>query len=118
MMKRANVLPALLIAAGVIGGTVLSLITESAGWLVMSGPLLLSLAVLGSNVLQHRLEGVPSGRFRQTLTLAASVLLASTLVAWNAPESVAIMLPILGGGVVIPFATGPCGTPTTCVPGV
>ena len=90
-----NLTPSLLMAAGILLATYVAGLTEKSGWLVLVGPLLLSLTILAADVLRSRLRGKPFGPSMVALLLAGSFLVASLIVIHN-PAMVKMLIPING----------------------
>jgi hypothetical protein len=88
--------PSLVVAAGIIVATRVAVLAAEAGWLVMAGPLLLALAVVGADVLYSRLQGKSSGPSRAALLLGGTFLLAGVIVALRDPSLVSTLIPVTG----------------------
>ena len=99
-MKQNWIGPAIL-ATAIIMGTLLSVVTSSLRWLVLSGPLLLAVATFGVGVLYNRFYQPSRGRLWTSLIIGVTIITASAIVAQNDPDYVAQMLPIIGAGTVV-----------------
>jgi hypothetical protein len=91
-----NLTPSLLVAAGILVSTYVAGQTARSGWLVLTAPLLLSLTILGADVLYARLRGRPYRPSPAALLLAPSFLLASLIVTHRDPASVKSIIPLIG----------------------
>ena len=56
--------PSLVVGVGILLATFIAVRTAQSGWLVLAGPLFLSLTVLGADALAARLRGGSRKRFR------------------------------------------------------
>ncbi|MEP6898518.1 MAG: hypothetical protein ABI870_08315 [Rhodanobacter sp.] len=70
--------------------------TAGAGWLVLAGPLLLGLALLGADALQGQLRGKPARPAPAAWLLAGTCLLAGLLVMLRDPDRVQAFIPGIG----------------------
>ena len=93
--------PNILLAAGLLVSTAISVWSSDAGWWVLSGPLLLALTLVAADVLAARSRGISRGPSWSAVISGLSLVLACTLIALLEPAQVAMMLPILGGGVAV-----------------
>lgn len=106
-MKRSSwaaLAPSLLLAAGVLSSTLIAVATSDAGWWVMASPVVMALAIAAAGLLGHRRPEAPRGLLHVALILAASLLLASVIVALRDPSVVAELLPVLGACSAAPMA--------------
>ena len=88
-MKR-DLAPSLFVAAGIVFSTLLAAVLH--GWLVLAGPVVLAIAVLGANVWQSQSRR-PSAA---AIVLAAACIVASVIVALDNPAGVKLLLPTMG----------------------
>ena len=105
-MSRARLLdlvPSLILALGMLASSGIAVITSASGWLVMTGPLVMVLAMAGASLVDYRLSGAYPGTLRVTLILGAVILLAGAIVAGRDPGRVATLLPILGASATLPL---------------
>ncbi len=109
-MRRRLTTDTLLIGAGIIAGTVVSVILMSSGWLVLAGPGAMGLAMLAVTLVNRRRYGPAHGSFARFFWLAGSLMLASALVAFADPRHVATMMPILSAAIAAPFLAVRGGT--------
>ena len=102
MNHRLRVLiPSLLMATGVLGGALVSVLTSASGLLTMLGPLVMaSTLVIASRIAASQDPAQQEG-LRPALILAVSILLASAMVAMSDPSQVAILMPFFGAGGLI-----------------
>ena len=87
--------PSLLVAVGIVVSTFIAVLAAESGWLVLAGPLLLALAVVGADVLDSRLRGKPSGPSAAALILGGAFVLAGLIVVRD-PTLVKTLIPIVG----------------------
>lgn len=116
-MKRFVLLPSVILGLGIIASTVLALLTSQWGWWVMTGPLLLVLAMVAASEIGRRRFGFSRRPSRLLLIQGGSLILASAIVAVADPFYVAIMLPILGSGAtasLLPSLVGKRGADGRC----
>jgi hypothetical protein len=107
--------PSLLVAGGIIVSTLVAVLTAESGWLVLAGPLLLALSVVGADVLASRLRGESSGPSRAALIMGGACLLSCLIVALRDPSLVKTLIPVLGGPTwVTLFLLRPEGRPRAC----
>jgi hypothetical protein len=113
-MQHRTILPPLLLAAGVIAATLLTTLADDSALLVLVGPAVLAGALLAAARLR-RLQVGESGVGLDALLLAIAILAAGTLVAWQDPAEMGVLIPVLGGGAALPLlalprrAHGRCG---------
>jgi hypothetical protein len=88
--------PSLMAGAGIIVSTLTASLAAKAGWLVMAGPLVLALAVVGADLLASRLQGRSSDPSPAALLLGVSFLVAGAIVASRDPGLVKPLLPTFG----------------------
>ena len=88
--------PSLLVAAGIVAATFVAVLAAKSGWLVLAGPLLLALTVVGADVLGSRLRGKSSRPSWTALLLGGSFLLAGVIVALRDPSLVKTLIPVIG----------------------
>lgn len=93
-----HLVPAVLLALGVILATAVSVWAADSQWLVLTGPLVLALALLGADALTSRLRGEPFVPSWLGLVMGAVFLGASLIVALADPTRVALLIPVLGAG--------------------
>jgi hypothetical protein len=86
----------LLVAVGILVSTFVAAREAGSGWLVLTGPLLLALAIVGADVLNARLRGESSSPSWAALFMGGSCLLAGLIVARRDPALVKTFMPIVG----------------------
>jgi uncharacterized protein YqgC (DUF456 family) len=92
-----NLTPSLLIAIAILASTYIAGLTQKSGWLFLAAPLLMSLAILGADVLNSRLKGrSPSGPSRAALISAGSFLLSCLIVSFIDRNLVKTVIPLIG----------------------
>ncbi len=87
----------IILAAGIVGSTVVAKLASDSRWLVLAGPLGMAIALLAVAAIDHRLYGASRARVWAALILGGAIVLAGLLVAQRDPARVARTLPILGG---------------------
>jgi hypothetical protein len=88
--------PSILVAVGIVVSTFIAARAAGSGWLVLTGPLLLALAVVGADVLNARLRGASSAPSWAALFMGGSCLLAGLIVTRRDPTLVKTLMPIIG----------------------
>jgi hypothetical protein len=86
----------MLVAVGILVSTFVAARVAGSGWLVLAGPLILALAVVGADVLNARLRGESSSPSWAVLLMGGACLLAGLIVAFRDPASVKAFMPIIG----------------------
>lgn len=108
MTSRNMILIAsVIVAAGILGGTLLSVAMASSGLWILSGPAAMAAAVIAA---AYVLDPIRSGSVVAGYVLAAAVLAAGGLLASSDPSSLLSMMPIIGaaGGGVLVVDGGRC----------
>ena len=98
----SNLGPALFLAVVMLVATALVAAAPHASWAAVAGPLLLALALVGTDLVQRRRSGRGSLPSASVLLLAAALLVACGLVASRDLGRLAGMIPILGSCVAVP----------------
>jgi transcriptional regulator with XRE-family HTH domain len=93
-----QLVPYIVVAIGMILASLVGVRTAHFGWLVMAGPLLLALTLLGADVLAFRLQGKKRRPSTPTVFFSFAFLAACAIVASGDPAQVPTMIPILGSG--------------------
>jgi len=88
--------PSLLVGVGIVAATFVAVLAAGSGWLVLAGPLVLALAVVGADVLGSRLRGKPARPSLIALSIGGSFLLAGLIVALRDPSLVKTLIPVIG----------------------
>jgi len=101
----------IVLGLGILLGTAAAKAASDSGWLVLAGPALLALLLILADMIRTGSKGGLRRPSWTALILAGSVLLSCRLIAAKDPARVAIMIPILGGGVATPLILTPsrCG---------
>ncbi len=107
--------PALILAAAMLGGTALAVAAPHGSWTAVGGPLLLALAVVGTDVAWRRRSGLGSGPSAGALVVAASILVACGIVGFRDSARIAEMMPLLGSCAAAPFILRRKGARTSCL---
>jgi hypothetical protein len=93
-----TLLPALVLAAGVIVSTLLTKLTVDQGGWVLLGPALMAAALVGA----ARTAGTAG---RMAGLLAAALVLGAIVVALRDPQRLAALMPVLGAVTAAPLVT-------------
>lgn len=99
-----NLGPALLVAFGILVGTLAAKFTAGFGWWVMTGPALLAVSVVCAELFQARLRDKPLSPSFAVLMIAGAFLAAGAILALYTPESVALMIPVIGAACFVPVS--------------
>ena len=92
-----ELVPSLLVGAGIVVATLIAVRTAESGWLVLAGPLCLALSVVSADMAASRLKGESlSGPSWPALLLGGSFLLAGWIVALRDPNLVKTLIPTIG----------------------
>jgi hypothetical protein len=112
-----GLVPSLIVAAGIIVATLVAVRAGLSGWLVMAGPVLLALSVVGASALDSWLRGASLAPSWAALILAGSCVLAALLVGSRDPGLVKTLMPILGvsGWIALPSRSESQRNPCTAV---
>ena len=97
--KLKDVLPAAVLAGGVLGGTAATILTSPMLW--WAGPLVLASAIVVARILDNHIRSVDQRGILRAVYVSTTCFLALTLVAYSDPAWVAMMIPILGGASVV-----------------
>lgn len=95
--------PALVLASGLLISTAIVALASASAWAVAAGALVFALSLVGADVMGSRQRGESSGPSRGAVLLAAAWLVACGMIGLTDPASLAIAIPILGGGVATPI---------------
>lgn len=87
--------PSLLMAVGIVVSTFVAGLAAASGWLVLSGPLLLALMVVGADVLDSRLRGRRSWPSPAAAIVGGASVLAGLIVVRD-PNLVKTLIPLVG----------------------
>ncbi|MEO6172941.1 MAG: hypothetical protein ABIP02_07480 [Arenimonas sp.] len=109
-----SLIPDLLLGAGIILSTLISTLTMHSSWLVMAGPVLLSLSLLCADVLNGRLQGKFPRPSAPALIMASSLLLAALIVTTRHPHFVAALISIIGASSWVILKSGLDGRANAC----
>jgi hypothetical protein len=109
-----DLVPSLLVGAGVVGSTLVAVLAAGSGGLVLAGPLLLALAVVSADVVESRLRGKASGPSWPALLLGGSFLWAGLIVAFRDPNLVKALLPVFGAAAWVTLLLRPRSPRKTC----
>lgn len=90
-----SLVPSLLLAAGILGATALSLLSATSLAWALAGPLALAVVVIASKALDNRLMSRADSYGAATI-MAGGVFAGGAIVAFGDPSSVPMMMPILG----------------------
>lgn len=98
MTKRFGplLLPALLVASGIVLATLLAVHAQGSLWLALAAALLLTLVVLAADALEAWIQEGKPRVSAPAWILGASFLLAGVLVGVQDPGKVKTLMPLLG----------------------
>jgi transcriptional regulator with XRE-family HTH domain len=96
---RARPLPALVLAAGVLGGTGAALFASGRLW--WAGALVMACAIIIARALDNRRKRAGGPGILHAVYFATTCFLALMLVAYAEPRWVAMMMPMIGGASVV-----------------
>ena len=95
--------PQLVLAGGIIVSTAVAVAVSGPAWMAAVGPLLFVLFMVGADMWNGRLRRESMAPSFSMILMAAAFLVACGMVAMKHPASVAMLIPILGSGAVIPI---------------
>jgi uncharacterized membrane protein len=96
--SSTQLVPAVVLALGILASALIAASASGSLWLVGAGVLLLAASLAGADVLDswlRRRSLVPSP---SVVLVAVALLVACGIVAIRDPESVLMLIPVLGGG--------------------
>jgi len=96
--NKLHLVPSILAALGIILASAIAVRTSDSKWLVMAGPLLLAVILLGADILAFRTQGKKRGPSIPTVVFSMAFLAACAIVSFGNPAQVPMMIPILGAG--------------------
>ena len=105
--RRLGTGPSLLLAFGVIASTIVTWLLSHLSWLVLVGPAIMAITLIGASALIPVPHHVRRKGIRRAIILAAALLLASAIVVMKDPAHLALVIPILGGGTAVAVGTIP-----------
>jgi hypothetical protein len=88
--------PSLLVGVGIIASTWVASLAEGSGWLVLVGPLLLAITLVGAAMLGSRAAGRSRDVFAAALLVGVSFVLAGLILAVHDGRHVTEFIPIMG----------------------
>lgn len=100
--KWQKLVPHLVSGGGIIASALVAVLAAPHGSWVLSAPLCLALTTIGAAWIDFRRHG-ETGRLGSAVILAASFVLASSIVALRDPRSVVLFLPLLGSIAWLPL---------------
>lgn len=109
--KFKSHLPALFLAAGVLGASAVSLMgSRSFAW-ALAGPSLLAGVVIAARMLSNRVL-LRTDPYSGAVIIAGAVFVAGVMVAVVDPASVMLLMPLLGGCAASVLVAERCGKAT------
>lgn len=93
-----NLGPALFVGSGILVAT----FTAGFGWWVMTAPALLAVSVVCADLFQSRLQDKPLIPSLAALMIAGAFLVAGIILALHNPESMPLIIPVIGGACSVP----------------
>lgn len=109
-----KLIPDLLLGAGIILSTLISVLTVNSAWFVMAGPAVLALILLYAEVLSRRLQGKSPRPSFAAQIMASSLVLAALIVTTRNPNFVATLIPIMGASSWVILMSSLNGHRKTC----
>jgi hypothetical protein len=110
----SNLGPALFLAVVILVATALAVAAPHASWIAFAGPLLLVLALVGTDLVRRRGSGRRFLPSTSVLLVAAAILVSCGLVAAHDLDRLAAMMPILGSCAAVPVILRQEGARTSC----
>jgi peptidoglycan/LPS O-acetylase OafA/YrhL len=110
----SNLGPALSMALVMLAAAALAKAAPQAAWTAVAAPLLLVLALVGTDLVQRRRAGRRPLPSASVLLVAAAILVACGIVASRDLDGLAAMIPILGSCAAVPVILRRQGTRTSC----
>ena len=107
-IRVRDLIPTLLMTGGMLAGTLVSVLTRESGLLTLLGPLIMASTMVIASRISARQSVTPQKETAVALILGVSLLLVSSIVAVSDPSQVAILMPILGGGIVVVLGPRNC----------
>jgi hypothetical protein len=95
-----SLLPALLLAAGILIASAVSLLSARSWVWAMAGPVLLGVFVIASKALSNRVLA-RTDSYRVAILMALAVVVAGAIVAFADSAAVPLLMPILGGSAAV-----------------
>jgi hypothetical protein len=117
MMRKywLDLSPSLLVGAAIVVSALITVRAADSGWWVLTGPLLLALAVVSADALGSRIKGESSGPSWAALILGGALLLAGLILTLRDPGLVKMFIPGIGAaGWVTLLLLRPEGRRKTC----
>jgi hypothetical protein len=99
----SNLGPALFLAVVILVAAALAVAAPRASWTAAAGPLLLVLALIGTDLVQRRRSGRRLLPSPSVLLVSAVILVACGIVASRDPGRLAGMIPIFGSCAAFPI---------------
>lgn len=107
MTKSKRTLPAVALAVGILVATAIAAFTQASFGSAIAASLVLACAIVLASRLAQTTGAPATSESRVAAYAAGAVVLAAGIVALVDPASVAMMLPILGGGAVVVLGERP-----------
>jgi hypothetical protein len=112
----SNLGPALLQAVVLVVATALAVAAPHAAWTAVAVPVLLVLALVGTDIVHGRRSGRRSLVSASVLVLAVTIVIGCGIVASRDLDQLAGAIPILGSCAALPVILRDKGTRTACRP--
>lgn len=90
--------PSLLLAGGILVSTTAVLLLRDPSWLILSGPLLMALSLIGAGAMAPVAQGVRRSALRVATILGVSLIVAGAILITKDPGLLIPMMPVLGAG--------------------
>ncbi len=95
--------PALFLALVMLVATALVVAAPHTPWILAAGPLMLVVALVGTDVFQRRRSGRGSLPSPSIVLLAVAILAGFAIIGTRNPATLAAMIPIYGSCAAMPF---------------
>jgi hypothetical protein len=110
--RLRHLVPALIIASGILVGTFLSTRLAESGGLVIMGPFVLAGSIVLASEFERRIHASSRKRVWVAAAVAGIYVAAASIIGFRDPNGVADVVPLLGAGAIVvlaaPGARGRC----------
>ena len=96
--RGIGIVPSLLLAGGIIVSTIVVALLRDSSWLVLSGPALMALTLVGAAAMSPEAQGLRRSTLRVAVILGASLIVAGVILIVKDAGLLLLMMPVLGAG--------------------
>ena len=96
--RGIGIVPSLLLAGGIIASTIVVSLLRDSSWLVLSGPALMAVIVIGAAAMSPVKNGLRKSALRVATILGAALIGAGAILILKDPGLLLLMMPVLGAG--------------------